>query len=374
MNNLKGKILKNKFSEIYDRKNNSFTILSVVLSIGVIYFHCYPLFYGTNTTHWDLFTSNILKGSSLGAFCVNIFFIISGFMITTSIQRSKNTIMYLIKRIKKIFPALILCLLISALIIGPLTTELPKVYYLKTFDIWKYYIIDNILLFKNTIYGIADVFVNNPYISAINGSIWTLKHQFFCYLIIILFYKVKLLDKRRIFLIAYLFMLFVYVSLYFNGMSDIEVYLQQKLSYFGVFNEMTELIRLLFYFMTGILANLYSDKIYINWFWNSVYFVIYLIALYFNKLGLAFIILLPYFTLAIGSMRSKIKFRDISYEMFVFAFPIQQLIMYYFKNQINMPVYIVLSIVLTIMISYLISIFINICFMIWDNVKRRFNV
>lgn len=81
-------------SKIYDKKNNSFTILGIIASLLIIYFHCYPLFYGADTTIVDIFTKNC-GSEALGGVIVAMFFVISGFMITTSIKNSKNTSSYL---------------------------------------------------------------------------------------------------------------------------------------------------------------------------------------------------------------------------------------------------------------------------------------
>ena len=75
------------------------------------------------------------------------------------------------------------------------------------------YIIDNILLYKNTIYSIGDIFVNNPYPAAINGSIWTLKHQFFMYLLIIPIYYFLIKDKKEYNKFNILFLIILLISM-----------------------------------------------------------------------------------------------------------------------------------------------------------------
>ena len=64
----------------------------------IVYFHCYPLFYGPTTLNYDLFTKHF--GLSLGEVVVVVFFAISGFMIVTSLQKSKDTWEYLKKTLQ----------------------------------------------------------------------------------------------------------------------------------------------------------------------------------------------------------------------------------------------------------------------------------
>ena len=174
--------MKKTIKDIYNSHNNSFTIMSIIMSIMIIVFHCYALFYNNGKTD---FLSNFLGYENTGSIVVAMFFIISGFMIPTSLKNSRDLKTYFLKRIKKIIPPLLLCLTISALVIAPLVLKVNYFNYLFHPGNYFNYIFDNIFLIKNTVYHIQDAFINNPYPSAINGSIWTLKHQFFMYILIV---------------------------------------------------------------------------------------------------------------------------------------------------------------------------------------------
>ena len=209
--------MQNKITDKYDAKNNSFTLISIIMSLLVIYLHCYPLFYGINSAKQDIFKR--FTNLSLGEVVVGAFFAISGFMIVTSLQRSKNVLEYLKKRFVKIFPPMIFCLLVCALVISPILSEIPKFDFLKNVSLYKHYIFDNIFLWKNTVYNIADVFIRNPYPSVINGSLWTIKHQFFMYLLIIVINAIILKKKPSIFKYIYLVIL-ILTMISFTGYYD----------------------------------------------------------------------------------------------------------------------------------------------------------
>ena len=76
-----------------------------------------------------------------------------------------------------IFPPLILCVLGIALVIGPIfTTKEPYRYYRKVWRFtWR-----NILLYPS--FHLPGVFTDNPSSRALNGSLWSLPVEFFCYI------------------------------------------------------------------------------------------------------------------------------------------------------------------------------------------------
>lgn len=117
---------KNKsfLSEKFDIKNNSLSIASIICSIAIILFHSYPLLFGVNKLGP---VSDLLSPLSIGQIVVAFFFVISGFMISKSIKNSKSTSNYLKKRVKKIFPGLILTLIISVFIISPIVRDRKSV-------------------------------------------------------------------------------------------------------------------------------------------------------------------------------------------------------------------------------------------------------
>lgn len=352
---------KKRLSDIYNAKSNSFTLMSVILSLLIIYFHCYVLFYGPMSPQADIF-SHIFRGENTGSIVVATFCVISGFMITSSIQRSKNIKEYLKKRVKKIFPAYILVLIISALVIAPIVSSISlKSYYLNP-SLYTNYVIDNLLLFKNSVYSIGDVFINNPYPSAINGTIWYIKHQFSCYLymipLFIIFLKSK--DNRKYEYKYFFIIILILIIMSYSG-SFVSVFriIKQKLGYIGVFNEIESLVRIIYYFSAGVFINIYKDKIMYDK-KNVLFALLILILTFRTKLFTYFcLILLPYFIIYLGSLKSKIKVVDISYYIFLVGFPVQQVLIHYLTNEINFIIYIGLSLNISILCGYLIHIVID---------------
>ncbi|MEM9140580.1 MAG: acyltransferase, partial [Pseudomonadota bacterium] len=79
---------------------------------------------------------------------------------------------------RRILPGLLVCLLLSVLVLGPLMTTLPLGVYLTDPDTWRFLLVNGSLLgFRADLPG---VFAGNPFPAAA-GSIWTLSHEIACY-------------------------------------------------------------------------------------------------------------------------------------------------------------------------------------------------
>ena len=96
-----------------EREANNFDLIRIIFAWFVIVSHSYVLNGVGESDPLGQLTSNYLILSFIG---VKGFFVISGYLILQSLTRSKNVIDYLVKRILRIFPGLIVVLIISLLI------------------------------------------------------------------------------------------------------------------------------------------------------------------------------------------------------------------------------------------------------------------
>lgn len=115
--------------------------------------------------------------STLG---VVIFFSISGYLITASWTSKRAVLPYFAARCLRIFPALIAVVLVSMFVVGPLVTNLSTHDYFRAPSFHGYF--SNIWLLPQ--YDLPGVFTDLPYANAVNGSLWTLPAEFFCYLVV----------------------------------------------------------------------------------------------------------------------------------------------------------------------------------------------
>lgn len=136
-------------------------------------------------------------GPTLGTIAVWAFFGVSGFLIFMSFER-RSLGRFAAGRVKRIFPALIVVSLLSVLLIGPLFTALPLRDYLAARGTWEY--APRAISLKWVTFALPGVFVTNPY-PAVNGPLWTLYYEVFCYVMLALAGLAGLLKRFPFFLL-----------------------------------------------------------------------------------------------------------------------------------------------------------------------------
>lgn len=147
-----------------------FDFLRIALAFSIVLAHSFLL-----TGNDEFFRSTPLWFAEYAL--VPMFFALSGFLIAGSAQRLslKN---FLLNRGLRIVPALAVDIVVCALIIGPLVTPVALSYYFSSADFFKYFL--NIVGWIH--YSLPGVFENNP-THRVNGALWTVPWEIFCYII-----------------------------------------------------------------------------------------------------------------------------------------------------------------------------------------------
>src|SRR6185437_5823814 len=110
------------------------------------------------------------------ALLIPAFFAISGFLVMASALRIPSLITFIVHRILRIVPALLVEVFITAIIVGSLVTHLDLATYLQSEEFFSYF--KNI--YGNVHFYLPGVFTNNP-THIVNGSLWTIQPEIFCY-------------------------------------------------------------------------------------------------------------------------------------------------------------------------------------------------
>ena len=152
---------------------NSFDFLRLIAASAVLYSHQCVLL--------GLPQPQVFGIKTLGFFGVVIFFILSGWLISQSWMRDPNAKRFLIKRCLRIFPALFAVIMLTVFLLGPAYSMLSISEYFSTLATWKYFL-NGILWIHHTLPG---VFHSNPMPDAVNGSLWTLPVEFLLYLSVV---------------------------------------------------------------------------------------------------------------------------------------------------------------------------------------------
>ena len=168
----------------------NFDSLRFWAALAVLWSHAFPMSYGGGYPQ-PLFTVSAGQ-TTLGTVALAVFFIISGYLVTRSFERSRSAWRYVKARALRIMPGLIVCTAVTAFVLGPLLTTLPVGSYLTSWDPWRYFLKNGSLLgFHDFLVG---VFEGNPRAN-VNGSLWTLQIEAYCYLLVLVLGVVGLLNR-----------------------------------------------------------------------------------------------------------------------------------------------------------------------------------
>lgn len=264
--------------------------------------------------------------SSIG---VDGFFIISGFLIFNSLKFSKSKADYIWKRCLRIFPALFVVLVLT-IIMGYFVSGMSAYDYFFGNISVRTYLINNLSLYAPQ-WHISGVFTDNVYPLTINGSLWTLVYEFTLYFLIMLTGLGAMLGQK----IGRFLGLLVII-----GTSYLAIYHKAELNvqefFWGLnFYQMAYLSSL--FFSGSLLASVrFNEWRGLRWYCIGSALVL-LISVLVEQYEVVAHAVLPVFVISLGySFVSKLstaysKIGDLSYGVYIYGFPIQQLLMHYFK-------------------------------------------
>lgn len=256
---------------------------------------------------------------SLGGFGVWIFFILSGYLISASWRQYPRFNVFFAKRALRIFPGLIVALLFSVVICGIFYSSLSIFRFFTHPDTVSYF--NNILLI-NTQYSLPGTFSSNTYPNAVNGSLWTLAYEFSMYVAVAVLGVLGLLKKMNIARIwGVLFLLQLMMTFTNKQVFSISLFYLQ----FNLF------VMLGLMFFTGVLVNQYYKKLKIDLRLGLLSLVAFFVSatLLPNLSPLFACTLLAYALFTLGSSDKMSWFGkkgDMSYGIYIYSFPIQQMI------------------------------------------------
>ncbi len=318
-----------------NRDNNNLDIFRIIAATAVIVGHSYAI--SPLPGAQDLM-ERFLEFTYSGAYAVKIFFFLSGLVVTNSLLEKKNWFHFLVMRFFRLVPALFVTLLFSVLILGPLLTTIPLSSYFYSSETYLY-IIKN-LIFKTT-FELPGVFTENPYSDVVNGSLWTLRWEVLCYLVLLAIFLLGAF-KRRIFFIGFFLLL------------TVEVLLPERVI-FKILTNDPEVFYTPWCFAFGAVLISYKDEVYIS---GKNFLVAVLICLLLKDTVLfeiTFYLATFLGILWISTLRfvRALKPRsDISYGVYLYAFPIQQTIVYFLGVQFGILPHILLATAVTFMFGW----------------------
>lgn len=323
------------------RKNN-FDILRFLCAVFVIISHSYALL-GLKDSELLLKLTNNIIWSDLGL-CG--FFSISGYLIYKSLTTSKNILSYLGKRALRIFPGLLVCLILvvcacSFVYSGDGNYWTQKESYT--------FVLSNFLLYPIQ-WDISGVFDSNP-ISIVNGSLWTLPYEFTMYIILILLLLLRNDLVKKVFVVITICALLLKNTIFAYNFNNTDIF------YLNV----TSFSRFAQYFAVGVFLQMISISSWSKKIKNIITVISLLLSVGFIVLKitpLAMLCLSIMFILFGEMCWEKVydfihKIGDLSYGTYIYAFPISQILIVSFNSNISPTMLTILTILLVLPIAYL---------------------
>ncbi len=286
---------------------NNFDLLRLLFAGTVFLVHVYVL-----SGYQQL---SLLAAVFSASVAVKGFFVVSGFLIFMSFERSPSLFSYTGKRFKRIYPAYFAVVVLCAISLTGVTTKSPADYFSSA---WIKYIFAN-LSFLNFLHPtLPGVFENNR-IDAVNGALWTLKIEVMFYLSVPLFvYLFRRFGKLPVIIIVYIISVSYAMILSWSATktgSDFYLRLGRQLP------------GQLSYFIAGSFFYYYLPffQRYVRFFLFSAIFVLtankYLPLAVLEPLALATVVIFFGLFLYLGNFG---KYGDFSYGIYILHFPIIQ--------------------------------------------------
>lgn len=293
-------------------RNNNFNIIRFAAAFLVIYGHMSALM---GSWAFTLFSQ------AVSTIAVKIFFVISGYLVTKSLLSDTNFGRYMIRRCFRLFPALIVLVLVSAFIIGPIFSYLSPSEYFSHPHTYRYLL--NIVLHPE--YSLPGVFTDYVYPNAVNGSLWILPVEFLMYLILpaVMFIFKKLRCEKTGIIICMLGSL---------TLSILYIKFFRSSSFVVWGSDLFSMLPLIPFFFAGCLFTFPEFRKMLNLQFAIMLALVASVA----RVGEAFseiivFITVPYLTLSFALSEKPIfsawfKHCDFSYGIFLWGFPIQQIL------------------------------------------------
>lgn len=290
----------------FEQRVNNFNLMRLLAAFAVIYGHASAV---TGKGPADLFLQ-VVGYKFIGGVAVDVFFIISGFLITASAVGRKGLLYYVLSRGLRIYPALIVCMVFTVFVMGAALSE-SSGYWLSS-QTWQYFW-RNITLY-GTEYFLPGVFVE-LHEKAVNGSLWSLPVEVRLYFIVFLLALVGVLKSRTVFNLIF----FIAITLGY--------FFPEAL---GGFLEYENHRHVAMMFMIGSFAWVNRDLIYINP--GVLLFLLFFAASQHGAsgFGVAYAILLPYLVFCLAFLPGGAwfnRFGDYSYGVYLYGWIAQQLVL-----------------------------------------------
>ncbi len=300
---------KGPLSDAIERKEaNAFNLLRLIAASAVIFGHSFVL--SRDGRDWvdpvKVLTANYLSGT----IAVAVFFVISGIFIAQSFDRDPSLLRFSLRRIARIWPGLIVCLLFSAMLGAVFSSVDWGTLWGQRAVFWRYVVNGARLQFD---WYLPGAFPDRPN-SSINGSLWSLTLEVRMYVILACLGVIGLAFRREAILPLMLF----FVALGFATPEFVVA--------------ITPLVRHAFvpciYFLVGMVIYAYREGVRVSW--RQIGFALAIVVVsegLLKEVALHAAIIASVVRFGMSPEAAKLQLpADYSYGVYLYGFPVQQVV------------------------------------------------
>jgi peptidoglycan/LPS O-acetylase OafA/YrhL len=319
---------------VFDPRWNSLNVLRLVFAAAVIVSHAWPLGgFGADPT---------IGGLSVGGWAVGGFFVISGYLISGS-RRRTSAGAFALRRLLRLGPGLWACLAVIVLVFVPLASIKEPGTFPPDAGSVTSFLVRNATLTTGD-FGITGTLDTVPHEGSWNGSLWTLRFEALCYLCIAIVLSFAW-ARRTPAVIASLFALFAVAHF-----ANVEGSVIAPDSYVSLAVELGA------YFLAGATMEAYAYRIPISDRLAMLMAGVLVGASIPGHVTAVAALPFAYLCLWLGvrlPLQRVAHTNDISYGVYIYAFPLQQLLVLYGGASHGVVVYILLATVATMALAWL---------------------
>src|SRR6266566_4238193 len=295
------------------RRANNFDALRLLAALSVVFSHSFLIAEGSEASEpFAWITGNQCILGLVGVF---VFFIISGYLVTESYCRHPAPGRFAARRMLRIYPGLVVNVLVCALLIGPLVSTLPVSGYFAGPEL-REFLVKTLTLNPGPLHLPGVLFADNSVGLLINGSLWTLRYEVMMYVMIVLLGMARLLHLRT--------------AIILTGIGIAAVYFENWLKPLGDLGEMAWFLG---FFGAGMVLSFMRERLVLDW-----RYALLAVAALVVFVGLGrFIMLFPlagaylviWFARRYDRWLDYAKYcGDLSYGLYIYGWPSEQLVMW----------------------------------------------
>jgi len=296
------------------REKNDLAAVRLLAATAVLYAHAWIITTpGTKTaSFFHIF------GFSPDFHGVHAFFILSGMLLTRSLMARPDPLRFIVARLVRYVPPIVVAALFAAVVVGPLVTVLPLQDYFGAKPL-------RFVLAVSTLYDVnatlPGAFMQGAEPGILFVPLWTVHYELVFSLVLVIAWALGLMRRRRLALAALAVTMAINLAWFWNG---------ESYAYLG---SPHHLVRFTTAFGIGVLLALYADRVPVS---GRILLVIAALAAplaYSHVAALAGLILMAYATLCVGFLGGRLtaalaRLGTWSYGFYVWGYMIEQTLAY----------------------------------------------